>query len=222
VLYRVGGTIGLVALARSLLLLAHDPDDPEGTYGDQRVLAHAGSNWARLAKTQRYRIEEVLLEEEGETITTTRLVYEGESDLEAEELVGKQSPPNKTERAAAAILDELDGGERPSRDVKAAVMKAISCGLDTVDRAATDLRVHGALASSGSGPATTWSLLGKPPDLELPESGGGSKPASTKENRPPPDPDSPISGGSDQAVWNGFGGDRERALQELARRERRG
>jgi hypothetical protein len=36
--------IGLAAAARSVLLLARDPDDPEGASGPMRVLAQAKSN----------------------------------------------------------------------------------------------------------------------------------------------------------------------------------
>src|SRR5262249_28588076 len=101
-----------------------------------------------------------------------------------------------------------------------------SCGLDTVDRAATGLRVQGVLGRSGSGPATTWYLLNQPPDPKPPESGGGLAFGSTEpkelDSKPPPDLWSQRSGGSDQAVWNGSGDDdRARVEQELARRERR-
>src|SRR5262249_8837957 len=43
-LRRLGGSIGLAAAARSLLLLARDPDDPDGAIGPRRVLAQAKSN----------------------------------------------------------------------------------------------------------------------------------------------------------------------------------
>jgi hypothetical protein len=227
-IYRVGGTIGLVGLARSVLLFARDPSDPDAGYGDQRLLAHAGSNWARLAPTQRYHLEEVTFEEEGEPITTTKLVLDGESDIEAAELVGKQSAPTKTERAAEAILAKLDDGQQhPPSDVKTAVMEVVRCRRDTVERAAADLRARGVLRSSGNGPATTWHLLDQSPDPELPESGGysdfGSRKPNKQPEKQPPDQEIRESGDSDQAVWNGSDGDdRARVEEELARRERRG
>jgi hypothetical protein len=188
------------------------------------LLAHAGSNWARLAPTLRYRVQEDAWEVDGELITTTKLVPDGECELEAEELVGKRPTPTKTERAAEAIVAKLAEGSCPSREVKAEVMAAVRCGLDTVDRAATALRTQGVLGSTGSGPVTTWYLLTKPPDPEPPESGGGSNasPNTRASNKPPPDPGSSGSGGSDEAVWNGSGGsDRARVEEELLRRERR-
>jgi hypothetical protein len=42
-LYRVGGSIGIVGLARSVLFLTHDPDDPDGEEGDQRLLARSAA-----------------------------------------------------------------------------------------------------------------------------------------------------------------------------------
>lgn len=56
-LRRLGGSIGLAAAARSLLLLARDPDDPEGEIGATRVLAHAKSNLGQLETSCAYRIE---------------------------------------------------------------------------------------------------------------------------------------------------------------------
>jgi predicted ATP-dependent serine protease len=41
-LYRVGGSIGLTGAARSVMLFAKDPDDPEGERGRYRILAQAG------------------------------------------------------------------------------------------------------------------------------------------------------------------------------------
>ena len=52
-LRRLGGSIGLAAAARSLLLLARDPDDPEGETGGKRVLAHAKSNLGQLRRAVR-------------------------------------------------------------------------------------------------------------------------------------------------------------------------
>ena len=52
-LRRLGGSIGLAAAARSLLLLARDPDDPEGETGARRVLAHAKCKKSlRAARTE--------------------------------------------------------------------------------------------------------------------------------------------------------------------------
>ena len=56
-LRRLGGSIGLAAAARSLLLLARDPDDPDAETGARRVLAHAKSNLGQLETSCAYRIE---------------------------------------------------------------------------------------------------------------------------------------------------------------------
>jgi hypothetical protein len=105
-LYRVGGSIGIVGLARSVLLMAHDPDDPDGDEGDLRLLAHAASNWSKRARTLRYRLEVVSWLEEGERITTTTLGLDGESDHSAEELIAppRRKEPSKAEQAADGIV----------------------------------------------------------------------------------------------------------------------
>jgi RecA-family ATPase len=56
-LQRIGGSIGLAAAARSVLLLGRDPDDPKGERGSQRVLAHVKSNLGPHDPSLRYTIE---------------------------------------------------------------------------------------------------------------------------------------------------------------------
>jgi AAA domain len=157
--YRVGGSIGLVGAARSILLFARDPDDPEGMHGHRRLLAHAKTNWSALASTLRYAVEETTVEQDGEFFATTRLAQAEDpiAPYTAEELVGRRREPGKAEDAMDAILDELaDGEPHPSRDVKHAARGLVGCGLRTVDRAAEELRARGELVSEGEGKATTW------------------------------------------------------------------
>jgi hypothetical protein len=160
-LYRVGGSIGIVGLARSVLFLAHDPDDPDGDEGDLRLLAHAASNWAKRAPTLRYRIEVVSWVEDGERITTTKLVADGESELSAEELIApaRRKEPKKTDLAEHAICKELQDGPRLSSEVKAAAMAAAGCALMTVERAAMQLRLAQVIGRTGNTSATQWFLL---------------------------------------------------------------
>jgi hypothetical protein len=84
-LNRVSGSKGFVNAARSVLVFARDPDDPDAEEGYQRVIVHAKSNWGRLAPSLAARIESRRLDPE-ETgaeaaITTSRLLITGESSV---------------------------------------------------------------------------------------------------------------------------------------------
>ena len=81
-LYRIGGSIGIGGAARSVLLLARDPDDPEGDQGRQRVLAHPKCNVAPTAPSLLYTVEPTLLPGD-EQIKTARLVEHGEINTRA-------------------------------------------------------------------------------------------------------------------------------------------
>lgn len=67
-LYRVGGSIGNVGAARSVLAFGRDPDDPDGERGNQRLLGHLACNWGSLADTQLYELEGLAVEADGEVI----------------------------------------------------------------------------------------------------------------------------------------------------------
>jgi hypothetical protein len=164
-LYRVGGSVGIVGLARSVLFMTHDPDDPDGEEGDLRLLAHAASNWARRAPTLRYRLEVVSWLEDGRGVTTTKLVLEGESAYSAEELIRapRHREPSKTDLAEDAICDALQAGPRLSAEVKTEVALAVECKHATIERAASELRLAQVLGSSGHSQATLWFLLNQPP-----------------------------------------------------------
>jgi RecA-family ATPase len=155
-LYRVGGSIGLVGAARSILLFARDPDDPDGDRGSARLVAHAKFNWAQLAATLRYKIQAESFLADDDTIETSRLIEDGESDLTAEQLVGKRKDAGKVADAMEAIKDALADGPRPSSDVKREVQEEVECSVATVKRAAERLRRDGVLTSSGETSNTTW------------------------------------------------------------------
>ena len=103
--------------------MTHDPDDEEGEGGDVRLLAHAASNWAKRAPTLRYRLEVVSWAQDGQAITTTKLVADGESEYSAEELIAprRTRESTKTELAEDAICQALQNGPRLSSEVKATV-----------------------------------------------------------------------------------------------------
>ena len=79
-MHRGGGSVGILAAARSALLLAEDPDD-----ATRRVLASVKCNVAKRPPSLVFRVEEHTTEDG--TITVPVLVYEGESDRSADSLV---------------------------------------------------------------------------------------------------------------------------------------
>lgn len=108
--YRVGGSIGIPAAARSVLLLARDPDDPDG---DQRVLAHAKSNLAPLAASLALRV--VAPPARG---GQPRLEVFGEVDHSARDLLNEQAiEPAARDDAKEFLLEALADGPRPAKEL---------------------------------------------------------------------------------------------------------
>jgi hypothetical protein len=110
-LYRTGGTIGLPAAARSALLLARNPDDPDGEQGSERVLAHVKTNVGRFAPSLAYRIEPIVLPDSG--IETARIVEHGQVDLAGSDLLNVKAGENRPRISDAAefLVEQLGDGE---------------------------------------------------------------------------------------------------------------
>lgn len=144
-LYRGGGSIGLIAAARSGLLAARDPQDPEGP---GRVLAVTKCNLAARPSALSYRLEP--------TAGTVRVQWEGETEHAASELLDRPTGEERTAREEAAhfLQEELAAGARPVSELKNA---AETAGLSwrTVRRAKSDLEVD-ARREGGVGDAGRW------------------------------------------------------------------
>jgi hypothetical protein len=124
-LYRVGGSIGLVGGARSVLLFTRDPDDEED--GPRRALGHIKSNWSKLAGTVLYEHREATVTLRGTTVETHRLVAIGESAIDGRSLldVDREDPPaTKRERATELLADLLaDGGWHRAKEIEQAATR---------------------------------------------------------------------------------------------------
>jgi hypothetical protein len=136
---RLGGSIGLPAAARSVLLLARDPDEPSGERGDRRVLAHVKSNIGPLAPSLR------LVIESGQTGTETgaaRLVDAGHSSYSGAELLALQPAEraSKLGEAIAFLEDELKEGMRPANELYGAAAR-LGISDQTLRRAKVQLGV---------------------------------------------------------------------------------
>ena len=112
-LYRGLGSIGIIGAARSGLLLAEDPDDPE-----RRVLAVSKRNLARPAPSLVFRLEVVA------GTDVARVVWEGESSWTAAALLQIQTVAAGDERRSvvdetrAWLRETLAAGPRPAKELR--------------------------------------------------------------------------------------------------------
>jgi AAA domain len=154
-LQRLGGSIGIPAAARSVLLLGRDPDDPEGEQGSQRVLAHLKSNVSELSPSLRFKIETA---NAGSTrVETARIVETGTSTYTGSELLVSDRPERGSKLAeAVAYLDgALANGPRSVQELKAEA-KQFRIAEQTMGRAKQTLGVESFKLDFGRGWA--WRL----------------------------------------------------------------
>src|SRR5215218_3327116 len=114
-LYRGLGSIGIIGAARSGLLLAADPDNPE-----RRILAVAKGNLARPPASLAFHLEDV------PGTTVARLVWDGESVWTATQLLHAQTDAAGAGAARHSVIDEarawlretLAAGPRPAVELR--------------------------------------------------------------------------------------------------------
>jgi AAA domain len=113
-LQRLGGSIGIPAAARSVLLLGRDPDSPDGS---RRVLAHVKSNVAAPVPSLAFALEAVRLPTSD--IETVRIVDAGTSPYLATDLLSVERTQRGSKLAeAVAFLDEqLQEGPKPADEL---------------------------------------------------------------------------------------------------------
>jgi hypothetical protein len=138
-LRRLGGSIALAAAARSVLLLARDPNDPESAGGNRRVLAQVKSNAGRLARSVSFRVEPATIAGETE-IESVRLLELGQSPFSAAELLVVDEPESRSKLAEAEELlrSELEPGPRPVAELRATA-EELGISVTTLERAKKQL-----------------------------------------------------------------------------------
>jgi hypothetical protein len=101
-------------------MLGHDPDDPEGEEGRQRVLAVSSSNLA-IAPSLVYEISTArVMGDTGEEIATAAISSIGESSIGAHDLLRGQPDDEEqtgTDEAEALLEAELAEAPRPANEV---------------------------------------------------------------------------------------------------------
>ena len=131
-MYRAGGSIGFIGLARLVMMLGKDPDDP-----DRRVLAQVKNNLAKECKAHRLQ----LFTPPGHEAAAIRWL--GACDLSADDLCG---PPESAESRSALhdakefLREQLTDGPKKRTEVLSAA-KNEGHSDRTIRRARRDLRI---------------------------------------------------------------------------------
>jgi hypothetical protein len=131
VLYRGGGSIGIIGAARSAMLVAPDPDDERGA---RRVLAMTKVNLAAPARSLAYHVDG--------SGDAPRIVWEGETPHVARDLLVIAGDEQRSARdeATTFLRDVLGSGEVEGRDVMR-LARDHSIAPATLRRAATELGI---------------------------------------------------------------------------------
>jgi hypothetical protein len=137
-LRRINGSVGFGAAARSVLLFARDPDDPDGETGRRRVLSHEKCNVAPESGSLLYEVQPILLpaaNDEPEA-RSARLHYLGETTRNGGDLLGRDIDHERSalDEAEDFLRQELALGPRPAKDVRAA-SASIGIAPKTLERA---------------------------------------------------------------------------------------
>lgn len=143
-LYRGGGSIGIIGAARSGLLVAKDPDNP-----DRRILASTKCNLARLPASLVYDLTP-------DANGALRVGWIGESTHTAESLLAAprdDEDRDAVQEAADVLKTILCNGDLPAADVKREARKA-GVSERTLARAKVLLGIRARLV--GFGPDGKW------------------------------------------------------------------
>lgn len=141
-IYRVGGSIGIVAALRSVLVVAKDPDDD-----DRRVLASLKANLAHMPASLAFTLA---AEDNG----AVHVGWHGESKLGVEQLLAvRTNAEDRTaiDEAADFVTGILAEGPRWATDVQADAKS-----LDIAERTLTRAKKRLGVRSQKSGPDGGW------------------------------------------------------------------
>lgn len=156
VLGQIGGSVGLGAAARSVLLLGTDPDEPDS---DRRVLAHAKCNVGPLMSSMGCRIEPTAVPAEGDVFDVSRIRYSGPIEVDAEDLLAAvdRSTPSAREEAVDFIRQELSTGPVAAKTM---IARARELGISekTLKLAKKALGVRSEKGHESKQAGWTWSL----------------------------------------------------------------
>jgi AAA domain len=146
-LQRLGGSIGIPAAARSVLLLGRDPD---GLDESRRVLAHVKNNLAAPAPSLVFELEGVELPDSG--VETARIFEAGLSDYRAADLLSIEQSERGSKLSAAVgfIEEQLAQGPKLISELKATGQQ-LGFSETTLKRAKVELGVQSEKAEFDGG-----------------------------------------------------------------------
>jgi hypothetical protein len=158
-LYQGGGSIGIIGAARSGLIVAQDPDDPDGK---RRVLASSKQNLSEPTPSLVFGVASSAAN------GAARVEWRGGSSLDAVELMRaplEEEEKSALEEALEFLKDELSEGPMAAKQVK---LNARGEGISerTLNRAKARLKVRSTKEAYG----WTWTLP------EVPGNQGGHSP----------------------------------------------
>lgn len=146
VIHKGGGSVGIVGAVRTAMMVARDPDDPEGP---RRILAQTKSNVAAFPPSLAFHMEE-------SANGAARIVWEGVSTHTAAALNALPTEPGERSALdeACDVLRHILAAGRV--DAKTAQQEAKAAGISeaTLRRAKTTLRVKS--DSNGFGKERVW------------------------------------------------------------------
>jgi hypothetical protein len=123
-LARLQGSLGIGKAARSVMLFAHDPDDPAGAASNRRIVARVKCNLDPPVQSFVYEIKPVLLPavDEQPEIQTARIDGLGQTDVQGDALLRHVAPEERAERAEIddwLRAELIDGEDHPATEVYA-------------------------------------------------------------------------------------------------------
>lgn len=149
--YRGGGSIGLIGAARSGMLVADDPEDPEG---DRRVLATTKCNLAPEPPALAFRARQVS--------STVAIEWEGETGHAAQDLLERPTGEERTalEEAADVLRKELWNGPVAVEELQE-LADRLGISFKTFRRAKNKIGAEADREGFGKGGRWSWRLDGQ-------------------------------------------------------------
>lgn len=153
-IYRGGGSIGLTGAARSVLMVATDPNDPE-----TRVLAGVKMNLSAMPESLTFKL---LWDDENQAI----YVYWGHgSPLSADQLLAASNAPpidkSALDEATEFLRELLKAGSQGSKEIQSAAKEA-GISIRTLERAKNSMGIRSIRPKGFNGP-WEWALSCTPP-----------------------------------------------------------
>ena len=165
-IYRGGGSIGMIGAARAALSVGFDPADK-----NRSIIVPVKQNWTKKRGGIAYRTtEETHMSQNGELITTSKVVWDGEVDVTADDVISAEADITqigKLQEAGMFLKDFLASGPQKANDCKStAAQDGISWA--TLQRAAKHIGASKYKQGFSAGGYWVWELPSKH-DLDLME-----------------------------------------------------